>query len=76
MNFGRGPIVNEDDLVEALNNKWISRAGIDVLEKEPMKDNHPIKQLIDSDQLIITPHIAWASVESRNRMIHEVYQNI
>jgi glycerate dehydrogenase len=76
MNFGRGPIVNEVDLVEALNNKWISRAGIDVLEKEPMKEHHPIDQLVDSDKLIITPHIAWASVESRNRMIHEVYQNI
>ena len=76
MNFGRGPIVNEEELIEALNNGWIHRAGLDVLEQEPMKEEHPIKKLLNKDKLIITPHIAWASVESRNRMIDEVYKNI
>ncbi|WZL80052.1 D-2-hydroxyacid dehydrogenase [Vallitaleaceae bacterium 9-2] len=76
MNFGRGPIVNEKELVEALNEGWIFRAGLDVLEEEPMKLHHPMQRLKDKNKLIITPHIAWASVESRNRMLNEVYQNI
>ncbi len=76
LNLGRGPIVDENDLVEALNEDWIKGAGLDVLEVEPMKKNHPIQQLKNQRKVFITPHVGWASVEARNRMVKEVYQNI
>jgi len=76
VNMGRGPIVNEEDLIVALNEGYISRAGLDVLAKEPMTENHPLSKLHDKDKLYITPHVGWASVEARNRMIDEVLRNI
>jgi len=76
LNLGRGPIVNEEELIKALNNGLIGKAGIDVLKTEPMIKNHPINKLVDSHKLLMTPHVGWASKEARNRMIHEVILNI
>jgi len=69
INVGRGPIVVEEDLVEALNEGVIAAAGLDVLCKEPMEANHPFLRIQDSNRLMITPHIAWASVEARQRVL-------
>ncbi len=74
INVARGPIVNTQDLYEALTK--IVAAGLDVLEKEPMAHNNPLSQIQDSTKLIITPHMSWASVESRTRLIAEVAKNI
>lgn len=76
INVGRGPIVVEQDLADALNNNIIAAAGIDVLDKEPMSDDNPLKNIKDSDKLIITPHIAWASVEARNNLMNIIYNHI
>lgn len=76
INLGRGLIVHEEELIEALNQEQITAAALDVLEFEPMKKKHPIENLINKNKLFITPHIAWASIEARNRMLDEVYQNI
>lgn len=76
LNLGRGAIVVEEDLVEALNKGYIAKAGIDVLSFEPMEKNHPYMSVKDQSKIFITPHIAWASIESRSRMIHEVICNI
>ena len=76
LNLGRGPIVDEEALVEALNTGQLYRAGLDVLAQEPMKKNHPIIDLKDRSQLFITPHIGWASLEARRQMVCEVYMNI
>ena len=75
INTARGGIVNEADLLVALKSKQIAGAGLDVLEHEPPSKDHP---LINShlDNLIITPHIAWASQKSRQRLIDGVIQNI
>lgn len=70
LNLGRGPIVVEADLAEALNNGVISAAGLDVLSKEPMDKDNPLRNIKDSNRLIITPHIAWASKEARVRLMH------
>ena len=51
-------------------------AGLDVLEKEPMEPSNPLSQIQDSTKLIITPHMSWASVESRTRLISEIVKNI
>lgn len=69
LNLGRGPIVVEEDLAEALKNDTIQAAGLDVLTKEPMSPQNPLKEIKDSNKLLITPHIAWASVEARVRLM-------
>ena len=76
INVARGPVVNNTDLYEALINNEIQAAGLDVLEKEPLEISNPLSQLKDSNQLIITPHLAWASVEARTRCVQGVYENI
>ena len=65
INVGRGPIVVEQDLADALNENKIAAAGLDVLAVEPMVETNPLRNIKDSEKLIITPHIAWASVEAR-----------
>lgn len=69
LNLGRGPIVVEKDLVEALRDNRIAAAGLDVLEIEPMSADNPLRTIKDSEKLFITPHIAWASVEARTRLM-------
>lgn len=69
LNVGRGLIINEADLAEALNNKTIAAAGLDVLSVEPMQEDNPLRGIKDSERLLITPHIAWAGVEARNRLM-------
>ena len=76
INVARGPVVNNRDLYEALQQGTIQAAGLDVLEKEPIAKDNPLGQFMDSDRLIITPHLAWASVEARTRCVEGVYQNI
>ena len=69
INVGRGPIVEEQALVDALNEGKLAAAGLDVLSVEPMSENNPLRGIKDSNKLIITPHIAWASVEARTRLM-------
>lgn len=76
INVARGPVVNNHDLYEALNAGEIQAAGLDVIEKEPITADNPLSQIMDSNQLIITPHLAWASVEARTRCVQGVYENI
>lgn len=76
INVGRGPIVVEQDLVDALNEGRIAAAGLDVLAVEPMRADNPLRQIKDSDKLIITPHIAWASIEARTRLMDTICEQI
>ena len=72
LNLGRGPIVVEEDLAKALESGQIAAAGLDVLAVEPMSRENPLLQIKDSNRLIITPHIAWASVEARTRLMKTI----
>ena len=76
INVGRGPIVVEQDLVDALNEGKIAAAGLDVLSVEPMSEQNPLRTIKDSNKLIITPHIAWASVEARTRLMKIISEQI
>ncbi len=76
LNLGRGQIIKEDALAKALLEDRIAAAGLDVLEQEPMAADNPLFQIKDSTKLIITPHIAWATIEARQRVAQEVYKNI
>ncbi len=76
LNLGRGPIVVEQDLADALNEGMIAAAGLDVLCVEPMSPDNPLRHIKDSDRLIITPHIAWASIEARTRLMEIILGQI
>lgn len=76
INVGRGPIIVEEDLAWALDNNVIAGAGLDVLDVEPMSENNPLRNIKDSKKLIITPHIAWASIEARRRLMDIIYGQI
>lgn len=69
LNLGRGQIVDEQALCEALTRGKIAAAGLDVLVQEPMSPENPLRAIKDSEKLLITPHIAWASVEARTRLM-------
>lgn len=76
INVARGAVVNNRDLYEALEAGEIAAAGLDVVEKEPLELSNPLSRIQDSNKLIITPHLAWGSVEARNRCVEGVYSNI
>ncbi|MFP3155777.1 D-2-hydroxyacid dehydrogenase [Lachnospiraceae bacterium ZAX-1] len=76
LNLGRGPIVAEEDLADALEHEMIAAAGLDVLCKEPMSPDNPLRRVKDSNKLIITPHIAWASLEARIRLMDIILEQI
>lgn len=69
LNLGRGQIVDEQALCDALTQGKIAAAGLDVLAQEPMSEDNPLRAIKDSEKLLITPHIAWASVEARTRLM-------
>jgi len=76
LNLGRGNIIREEALLKALETGEIGGAGLDVISAEPMLPDNPLLRMRDSTKLIITPHIAWATVEARRRCLYEVYENI
>ena len=73
INTSRGPVVNEADLADALNNHRISAAYLDVLESEPMRCDTPLKT---AQNCVMTPHIAWAALETRQRLLKIVFDNL
>ncbi|EAL4060388.1 hydroxyacid dehydrogenase, partial [Campylobacter jejuni] len=75
INVGRGGIINENDLAKIIDEKNI-RVGLDVLEIEPMMKNHPLLSIKNKENLIITPHVAWASKEALNALMDIVYNNL
>jgi len=76
LNLGRGPIVDEQALTDAIINDEIMAAGLDVLDVEPMSIENPLRKINDSEKLIITPHIAWASIEARTRLMEIILGQI
>jgi len=76
LNLGRGGIINESDLARALNDNLIAAAGIDVMEQEPINADNPLLKLYDREKILITPHMAWASKESRELLVEKIARNI
>ncbi len=73
VNTSRGPLIHEADLIEALNNKTIAGAGLDVQDPEPPAIDNP---LFSMDNVIMTPHIGWRRYESRQRLVNLMADNI
>jgi len=76
INVGRGDILVEEDLAAAISEGLIGGAAIDVLSKEPMAETNPLVRILGDPRFLLTPHIAWAAVEARERCIQEIYSNI
>jgi glycerate dehydrogenase len=73
LNTARGPLINEQDLAEALNNRKVAGAALDVVSTEPIKVDNP---LLTAENCIITPHMAWASKEARQRLLDTAVENL
>lgn len=75
LNLGRGGIINEADLAKIIDEKEIY-CGIDVVSVEPILEDNPLLKVKNKHQLLLTPHIGWASVEARTRLVQMVANNI
>ncbi|WP_297941225.1 D-2-hydroxyacid dehydrogenase, partial [uncultured Campylobacter sp.] len=75
MNFGRGGIVDENAVARAIDGRNL-RFASDVLETEPMRVDHPLLRIKNKENLILTPHVAWGSLEARKRLISLIVKNI
>ena len=75
LNLGRGGIINEPDLAKIIDEKEIY-CGIDVVSVEPIEESNPLLKVKNKEQLLLTPHIGWASIEARRRLIKMVATNI
>lgn len=76
INIGRGGIINEEDLVRALNANLIQGAAIDVFSKEPLPADSPYFKVEDKTKIILVPHIGWTSTEARNLLVKKIAENI
>lgn len=76
INLGRGGIINESDLVQALNDNCLAGAGIDVFTAEPLPADSPYFAIKDKSKILLTPHIGWCSREARESLISMVADNI
>ncbi len=76
INVGRGPIIVEQDLADALNADKIAAAGLDVLTVEPMAEDNPLLGVEDQSKLFLTPHVAWASIEARTNLMNIIVGQI
>jgi len=75
LNLGRGGIINETDLVHVMDDKEIY-VGLDVTEKEPLPEDSVLFEVANPDRLLITPHIAWTSIEARQELVKGIFNNI
>lgn len=75
LNLGRGGIINESDLAKLIDEKEIY-CGIDVVSKEPIEESNPLLKVKNKNRLLLTPHIGWASIEARTRLVNMVAKNI
>ncbi|MFW2555523.1 D-2-hydroxyacid dehydrogenase [Aliarcobacter butzleri] len=75
LNLGRGGIINENDLAKLIDEKEIY-CGIDVVSKEPIEESNPLLKIKNKNRLLLTPHIGWASIEARTRLVNMVALNI
>ena len=76
VNVARGAVTDEEALARAIEEDRIGGLGVDVYSVEPFKKEHPFTRILDRDNVCLTPHMAWGSIESRNRCIARVAENI
>ena len=76
INVARGPIVVDEDLARAIDEEIIGGAALDVFKVEPIPAKNPLLDIKNKERLVLTPHVAWASIEARNRLFSDLLENI
>jgi glycerate dehydrogenase len=76
INVARGPIIVDEDLARAIDEEIIGGAALDVFKVEPIPAENPLLNIKNKERLVLTPHIGWASEESRNRLFTDLLENI
>ncbi|BCZ48507.1 2-hydroxyacid dehydrogenase [Clostridium gelidum] len=76
INVARGPIVVDEDLARAIDEEIIGGAALDVFKVEPIPAKNPLLDIKNKERLVLTPHVAWASIEARNRLFVDQLENI
>ncbi len=76
INVARGAVVDSASLANALDEGMIAAAGVDVMEKEPIASDDPLMHVKNKERLLLTPHMAWASREARQKVVSEACKNI
>ena len=76
INVARGPIIVDEDLARAIDEDIIGGAALDVFKVEPIPADNPLLNIKNKDKIVLTPHIAWASEEARNRLFADLLENI
>jgi glycerate dehydrogenase len=76
VNTGRGGVINEAALIEALNNDRLGGVALDVVEHEPLHPSNPLFKLIDRDDFLLNPHIAWSSEDAMQQLMDSAIANI
>ncbi len=75
LNMGRGGIINEKALADAIDEGLIAGAAVDVFTKEPLPQDNPMLNIRRKDAVLLFPHIAWASIEARERLVAQIAAN-
>lgn len=76
INVARGAVTDEEALARAIEEDRIGALGVDVYSVEPFGKDHPFSRILERDNVCLTPHMAWGSIEARNRCIEKVAENI
>ena len=76
VNVARGAVIDEKAIAEAVKGGQIGAFGSDVYSEEPFGENHPFSEIMDMENVILTPHMAWGAYEARKRCLDEVISNI
>jgi glycerate dehydrogenase len=76
INTARGGLVDEQALVQALDEGLISGAGFDVVDGEPPPPDSPLLRIVDRPNVILTPHVAWASDEAQQELADQLMDNV
>ena len=76
INMGRGGIIDENALADAISNEKIAGAALDVYVSEPLPANNPLLHTTHPERLRLAPHSAWASTEARTRLVAQIAANI
>ena len=76
INVARGAVVDSTSLANAIDERMIAAAGVDVMEREPISPDDPLMHVKNKERLLLTPHMAWASREARQKVVSEACKNI
>lgn len=76
INVARGAVVDSKSLADAIDERMIAAAGVDVMEREPISPDDPLMHVKNKERLLLTPHMAWASREARQKVVSEACKNI